>query len=202
MSTRPKFTNAFRILRLINLFHLKTSQNTPVAPLPTFSGSDNESLSKYFKSFEETISCYNYPDHDRFLLLTQQMSKRALVLIDSLESDKQLYDSAKPLLESAFASTPVQVFNTIKQISQMNLLSKQDPFEYVSKMRKLTESVKLFKIGADQFLQYFFWIGLNDGFKEQVMQIANNTHPTLQQLNDNFFTATERYANFQEQVKT
>ena len=65
------------------------------------------------------------------------MSKRALVLIDSLESDKQSYGSAKALLESAFASTPVQVFNTIKQISQMNLPSNQDPFEYVSKTRQV-----------------------------------------------------------------
>ena len=175
---------------------------SPVAPLPTFSGSNDESLFKFFKSFEETISHYNYPDDDKFLLLKQQMSKRALVLIDSLESDKQSYDSAKALLESAFASTPVQVFNTIKQIGQINLPSNEDPFEYISKMRKLTESVKLLKIGADQFLQYFFWIGLNDGFKEQVIQITNNTHPTLQQLIDNFFTAAERYANFQERVKT
>ena len=106
------------------------------------------------------------------------------------------------MLESAFASTPVQVFNTIKQIIQTNLSSNQDPFEYISKIRKLTESVKLLKIGADQFLQYFFWAGLNDGFKEQVIQITNNTHPTLQQLNDNFFTAAERYANFQERMKT
>ena len=129
---------------------------SPVALLPSFSGSDDESLSKFFKSFEETISRYNYPDHDKFLLLKQQMSKHALVLMDSLESDKLSYDSAKVLLESVFASTPVRVFNTIKQISQMNLSSHQDPFEYISKMRKLTESVKLLKIVADPFLQYFF----------------------------------------------
>ena len=34
-----------------------------------------------------------------------------------------------------------------------------------------------------------------------MIHITNNTHPTLQQLNDNFFTAAERYVNFQR-VKT
>ena len=174
---------------------------SPVAPLPTFSGKDDENFSKFLKSFEETISRYDYPDHDKFLLLKQQLSQRALVLVDSLESDKQTYDSAKTLLKSAFASTPVQIFNTIKQISQIKLLSNQDPFEYISKMRKLTESVNLLKIDSNQFLQYFFWVGLNDSFKEQVIQITNNTHPTLEELNDNFFTAAERYAKFQEKVK-
>ena len=36
----------------------------PIAPLPKFSGSENEDLMKFLREFELTASKYNYPDRD------------------------------------------------------------------------------------------------------------------------------------------
>ena len=68
-----------------------------------------------------------------------------------------------------------------------------DPYEYVSKMRTLTESVTSLKIDTDSVLQYFFWMGMNETFKTQLVQMTNKTKPSLKEINDNFFDATERY---------
>ena len=166
---------------------------SPTAPLPTFKSQENENLLKFFSDFEEITNMFNYSNYDKFILLKQQVSGRALTLINSLESDKRGYDHAKDLLVSALASSDIRTFNVIKQLSEMKLEYGSDPFEYVSKMRNITESVKKLKLDADSFLRYFFWIGLNDRFKEHMTQITNSSKPTLKELNDNFFEASDRY---------
>ncbi len=148
---------------------------SPIAPLPKFLSRDGEDLNRFLTQFEETINRFSYPEYEKLLLLKQQISGRALLLVDSLEADKQSYTQAKILLQSALASPDTQRFNTIKQISEMKLTYENDPFEYISKMRNLTESVKNLNIDAESFLQYFFWNGLNDTFKNQIVQITNTT---------------------------
>ena len=188
-------------LKVPNLNCDKRLLNAPSAPLPVFKGNEDESLAKFLNLFDETINRYNYAEHDKFLLLKQQLSGRALILIDSLESNKQSYDCAVALLKSAFDSRSIQVSNTIKQLSQMKLTYNQDPFEYISMMRKITEAVDLHKITSKEFLNYFFWSGLNDLFKEELVKITNKTHPSLDDINDHFFTASERYRDLQVKLK-
>ena len=89
-------------------------------------------------------------------MLKQQLSGRALVLIDSLEIRNQTYNEAKNLLNSAFASRDVQVFKTIKNLTEIKLKVNDDPYVFVSKMKNLTEFVTSLNITSEQFLQYFF----------------------------------------------
>ena len=60
-------------------------------------------------------------------------------------------------------------------------------------MRLLFEIVGKLKISADTFMQYFFWSGLNEAFKSQLVQITNNCKPSLTQMFDHFFEASDRY---------
>ena len=47
---------------------------SPTAPLPKFKSVEGENLELFLRSFEDTISKFNYPDYDKFLLLKQQIS--------------------------------------------------------------------------------------------------------------------------------
>ena len=114
---------------------------------------------------------FKYSDYDKFILLKQQISGRALVLLGSLESDKQGYVHAKKLLTDALASKDLRNFNTIKKISEINMKFDSDPFEYVSQMRNLTQAAESLSLEREDFLRYFFWQGLNDQFKTLALLI-------------------------------
>ena len=90
---------------------------SPTAPLPKFKSVEGENLELFLRSFEDTISKFNYPDYDKFLLLKQQISGKASLLIDTLEPEMQTYLEAKNLLSKALATTSLQKFNVLKQLS-------------------------------------------------------------------------------------
>ncbi len=166
----------------------------PTAPLPKFTSADGENLEQFFRQFEDTTAKFSYTDYDKLLLLKQQVSGKAFILIDSLEADRQAYSHAKSLLITALASPTVQKFNILKQLSEMKLNYDSEPFQYIGNIRKIQEATKTLKIGLDDVLQFFFWTGLNDTFKNQLIQITNHTRPSLKEIIDNFFDANERYA--------
>ncbi|XP_068224897.1 uncharacterized protein [Palaemon carinicauda] len=173
----------------------------PTAPLPRYSGQENEDLTKFLSQFEAVINRYEYSDYEKLLLLKQQITGRALVLIDSLESHNQGYSKAKELLEKALASPDVQKFSTIKQLSELNLDKCDDPFEYVSKVKGIIENVRKLNISIDYILQYFVWTGLNEKFRELLINITNHTWPSIEEISDNFFTACTRYSHHKKKVK-
>ena len=121
---------------------------SPTAPLPEFKSKEGEDLLKFFKDFEDITSMFKYSEYDKFILLKQQISGRALVLLNSLESDKQGYVHAKALLTEALASKDNRIFGIIKQLSEMKIDYGTDPFEYVSQMRNLTQSVNSLSLGV------------------------------------------------------
>ena len=174
----------------------------PTAPLPTFSGKEDEDLLKFLKEFELTTAVFHYPDRDLLLLLNQQCSGNALTLLNSLETDKQTYKSAKELLIAAFASETKRKFSTIRQLSELNLAYQDDPFEYISKVMKICESVKTLEIKSDDFLQFFIWKGLNKTFQLHLTQITSETIPKLDKILDRYFEANERYQQSQMSMKT
>ena len=94
---------------------------SPTAPLPTYEGTDNEDLTRFLSQFEDTLSKFDYPEYDKFLLLKQQLKGRARILIDSLEISNQTYQQAIKLLKSALDSPVVKKFNLIKNSSELNL---------------------------------------------------------------------------------
>ena len=171
----------------------------PEAPLPVFNSDENEDLDKFFREFDETTDRYSYSDYDKLLLMKKQLKGRALLLVNSLESDNQSYSKAKQLLKDALASPDQQKFSIIKQLKNLQMSDISDPFEYVSKMRSLSESVSKLKIDSDIFLQYFFLDGMTDLFKSQLIQITNKTRPSLKEINDNLFSACERYLSVKNQ---
>ena len=74
----------------------------PRVPLPKFIGDDDEDLNKFIREFEHAINKFNLSNYDKLLLLKQQLSSRALIEVNSLESTSQAYNDAKELLEKAF----------------------------------------------------------------------------------------------------
>ncbi|XP_068204996.1 uncharacterized protein [Palaemon carinicauda] len=167
----------------------------PTAPLPKFSSKENEDLLQFFVEFEATTGVYKYPDRDLLLLLKQQVEGRAKVLLNSLEADKQSYQDAKSLLIKAFASEEVRKSSTVKKLTELKLNPGDDPFNYVSRLRNLCESTKVLQMSSDDFLTYFAWLGLNDEFRKELVQITNKTSPSITEILDNFFVACERYEN-------
>ena len=129
---------------------------SPTAPLPEFKSLEGEDLLKFFKDFEGVTSMFEYSEYDKFILLKQQIKGRASILLDSLESDKQGYEHAKDLLTKALASKDTQTFNVISHLCQLKMNNETDPFEYVSKMRNISETVKRLNLDSDDFLRYFF----------------------------------------------
>ena len=115
---------------------------SPIAPLPSFYSKEGEDITKFFLHFEDTIAKFKYTASDKFLILRQQIQGRGLILLDSLEANKRSYEGAKKLLTKAFASTDVSIFNVLKKVSEMKLNYGDEPFEYISKIRILTESVE------------------------------------------------------------
>ena len=170
----------------------------PTAPLPLFESKPNDSIDTFLYEFEQTIKSFNFSDRDKTLLLKQQVKGRAGVLLDSLEVDKQTYDDATNLLRSALATPSLQKFNLIKQLAQMKLDSDTEPFNYISLMRNIKESVKTLKLEVDDFLRYFYWEGLNENFKSHFVTLTNNIRPELNDLFDKFFIVSERYMNGKE----
>lgn len=57
---------------------------SPTAPLPRYNGTDLGDLTRYLSQFEDTISKLRYPSYDNFLFLKQQLSGKALILVNSL----------------------------------------------------------------------------------------------------------------------
>ena len=181
--------------------NIQSLLKSPTAPLPKFESKDGEDLTKFFVQFEETISRYSYPEYDKLLLLKQQISGRALTLVNSLEADQQGYIQAKELLLKALASPETQKRNVLKQLTKLTLRESDDPFEYISKMRNIMEGIKRLNIDIESVMQYFFWEGLNESFRNHLTQITNKSRPSLDEINEHFFEACERYLHKEEPHK-
>ncbi|XP_068243241.1 uncharacterized protein [Palaemon carinicauda] len=172
-----------------------------VAPLPKFRSVEGEDFLKFITEFEGTTKPFNYPDRDLLLLLKQQVEGRRKVLLGSLEADKQHYADAKELLISAFASTDIRKNSAIKKITTLHLKDGEDPFLFISELRSVCESVETLNISVDEFIRYFAWYGLNDSFQRHLIQITGKTHPSLNDIKTNFFTACERYEHDKKVAK-
>ncbi len=84
----------------------------------------------------------------KFILLKEQISGRALVLMDSLEMSKQSYLEAENLFTSAFAAPLSQKYDAIKILLDLNIPYAIDPYTFIS------ESFKNLKIDVEMILQF------------------------------------------------
>ena len=90
-------------------------------PSLNLSSKEDENLERFLQEFEETINKYSYAEYDKLILLKQQLSSSALILVNSLEADKQGYTHAKSLLLSALASSDSRKFSVIKQLTEISI---------------------------------------------------------------------------------
>ena len=170
----------------------------PAVALPEFSNDKTDNLEKFFYSFESIINKHNLSPYEKFVHLKSQLKKAPKILVESLESNEQTYDAAKKLLTDAFASPVTQKFDCIKRLTDLTLKVNDDPYNYIGEMRSIVSSFKALNIDTDTILQYFFWNGLNEKFQSTLIQITNNSKPSLDEINENIFRATERYLKLKE----
>ena len=172
----------------------KSLLKSPTIPLPSFGSNENECIDKFLVEFQNAISSFGYADREKLLLLKQQVTGRAACLLSSLELDKQKFSDAVQLLKDAFGLPDQQKFNTIKRLAELNLSYDSEPFSYISEVRNIIENIKVLHVEVEDFVRFYFWKGLNDTFKAQYVQVTNTVRPSLSELIDNFFAASERYA--------
>lgn len=159
----------------------------PQLPLPVYSHAKGENLDKFFTCFETIVNKYSLSSYEKFIFLEKQLSREPLVLIKSLEGDQQSYDTAKELLLKAFASPITQKFNIIERLAELKLARQDDPYVFISEMRVIVETFKKLNIDTEAILQYFVWRGLNQTFKDQLIDITNCNKPSFTQISDSIF---------------
>ena len=168
----------------------------PRLPLPEYGHKEGEDLNKFFTNFELIIDKYSLFSFEKFVFLQKQLSNEPLTLIKSLETGRQDYESAKELLEKAFASPLTQKYDAIRRLSEIKLGYNDDPYEFIGKMRMLTDSFKSLKIDANDVLQFFIWHGMNDRLQAQFVNITKCNKPSLTEINTHIFDATEGILKF------
>ncbi|XP_066946894.1 uncharacterized protein [Macrobrachium rosenbergii] len=167
----------------------------PELPLPTFGNREGEDISKFLREFEATVDKCDLSTHVKFALLTRQLSGDSLKLVNSLDCSNRSYEEAKELLQKAFADTLSQQYSVIKQLSELKLTYQSDPYDFISNMRIICNQFEALDIDRNIVLQFFIWNGLNDCFKNQLMNITGSNKPSLQQIDLHIFSALERYKN-------
>ena len=172
----------------------------PTVDLPTFSNDKSECLEQFFHAFESILDKHNLSDYEKFVYLKSHVSKSPRALINSLSATEQSYQSAKKLLEDAFASPLNQRYKVIKKLSELKLTLNSDVYEFISEIRSIRSSIDIMKIDIELIIQYFVWNSMNERFQDQLVQITNNPKPTLQLIMDNIFPATERYLRLNEKI--
>ena len=165
----------------------------PQVPIPEFGNKKGENLQKFLKTFESITSKHNLSDYEKFIYLRKQLYSSPKVLIDSLDVDQHSYNTAKDLLEKAFDSKLNAKYDLIKTLSLLKLPPNGDPYLFIGEMRSIISDSKSLNITVDEFLQYFIWHGLNDSFQNHLTSITNKSKPSLAEINDKMFEATERY---------
>ena len=107
----------------------KSLLKSPIVQLPTYNSGDEEDLVLFFAKFEDTMAKFSYKEHDKMQLLRQQLTGRALGLVDSIEYSNQTYTTSKNLLLKAMASPEVRTYNTIKKLINMKLDYETEPYK-------------------------------------------------------------------------
>ena len=174
----------------------------PPIPLPEYHHTEGEDMHKFFVEFENIINRYKLNPYEKFVYLQRQLFNEPKTIIRSLKSSKHTYDEAKKLLEEAFCSQDTQRFKAIQELSAMKLSTDGEPYEYVAKMRQISESFETLKIDSNHILQYFFWFGMNEALQKQFIYITNENKPNLDQLNTHIFSAVDRYISLSKSAKS
>jgi len=173
----------------------------PPIELPIFSNDSGDNLEKFFYAFEAITDKNNLSSYEKFVYLRNQVRKGPEALLNSLETNNQTYAHAKKLLQDAFASPLTQKYEVIKRLSELRLGVNDDVYSFIGSMRSILASMDNLKIDMDTVIQYFIWKSFSRDFQDQLIQITNATKPDLTQINENLFSAAERYTKLSERKR-
>ena len=165
----------------------------PQVPLPEFRNGKGENLKTFIRSFESIIDKHNLTSYEKYVYLRKQLSNAPLVLVDSLDVDERSYERAVELLQQAFDNTEQSKYEVINKLSRLKLNTNEDPYQFIGDMRAVIAAVKSLKINLDDVIGYFVWTGLNSNFQLQLTHITNKSKPSLEEINQHIFDATDRY---------
>ena len=87
----------------------------------------------------------------------------------------------------------MQKYDAIKKLTELNLAPASDPYAFVASMRTVKNAFNKLKVTVEDLLQYFIWHGLNEQFRTILTQITNVSRPSLDEIENNIFEASERY---------
>ena len=110
-----------------------------------------------------------------------------------MDIDQQSYQIAKQLLYDAFDNTLKSKYEIIRLMRDINLPKNSDPYKFIGDMRTIIAGIESLEISVNDIVQYFVWSGLNISFQTHLTSITNKCQPSLQEINDNIFEATQRY---------
>ena len=159
-------------------FHLINQKlKLPQVPLPEFSNGKNESLKKFLRAFEAIISKHNLTSYEKFIYLQKQLSGGPRMIVDSLDVDQQLYETAKQLLEKTFDCTLNAKYVLIEKLAKLKLLNGADPYSFVGEMRTIVAGLDSLQLTVQDVAQYFIWHALNDQFQTHLIAITNKSKP-------------------------
>ena len=69
----------------------------------------------------------------------------------------------------------------------MKLTYTTEPFQCMGHMEKLKQQTTALDTKIDEILQYFFFKGMNETFRNQLVLVTKNMHPTLGDIEEKFF---------------
>ena len=167
--------------------------NLPQIPLPTFSNSATEDLPSFFKNFEDIIDKFQLSDSEKFWYLKEQLTGDAQTVIQGLAKANLTYQAAKELLTKAFACETTQKFKAISSLQRLKFKPGDDPYKFISEYKLLIESCRTLNVDLDCILQYHIWSAMNQEMQSHLVHICNANKPTLGDIEEHIYEATERY---------
>ena len=165
----------------------------PSVPLPTYSASESESLEKFFYAFETALDKYDLSSFETFILLKDQCSGRALVIINALEIHKQNYESAKDLLHRAFAAPEMQIASALNKLFSLNCSQEKDPYVFVSEYSTIRDTLKTLNVTIENVISHCIWKAMNKNLQTHFRNITNKNYPDLKEIDTDIFNVIQRY---------
>ena len=163
--------------------------NIPDIPLPKFGNRAGEHVESFLNSFEKVSRRFNLDPVERFLLFKGQLHGSAYTMVKH-ERD---YESAVKTLKDAFGDPVSQKFDTIRDLSKLQLSQKGDVYEFIGEMRAIIHMFSSLKIEIDDILQYFVWHSMPESLRNQLVSITNCNKPSLTEIEQHIFKAAERF---------
>ena len=176
--------------------HFSRRLDLPKIQLPTFSNGKNESYRKFINQFESIVNKHRLNSYEKFVYLRGQLDGGPKSLVDSLDNENQRYEAATELLSQAFDDETTVKFELIRRFAALNLSSNADPYTFIGSMRSAVSESQAIGLRACDFMQYYVWHALNPRLQDCLITITNKNKPSLAEITDHIFEATDRYKKF------